>query len=127
MRQFDRFVQRTLRPPNVVLRISSLVLSIALTARAVVHPTLENVLSAAWFVILLGPDVVAPGRYRAWLAGLERRHPVLGGTFGALIMSCATFLLLRFFLDRPLSAVIALALALIAVTASLLGRRRRTT
>lgn len=121
----DKYIQHTLRPPNAVLRVFSLLLTIAFIVRAVVHPTFENILAAVFFGVLLIPDLAAPGRYRAWLAELERRRPVLGNLVGVVFFAVASFLLLRFFLDRLPSLLIAVVLALTAVIASLIGRRRR--
>jgi len=108
------------------MRVFLLCMVALFTLRAVVRPDLESVLTAALFVLLLLPDVIAPTRYRPWISSVERDHPVLGSAAVIVIVGCGAFLLLRFFLDRLPSLLIALGLALIAVIASLIGRRRRT-
>jgi len=108
------------------MRVFLLCMVALFTLRAVVRPDLESVLTAALFVLLLLPDVIAPTRYRPWISSVERDHPVFGSAAVIVIVGCGAFLLLRFFLDRLPSLLIALGLALIAVIASLIGRRRRT-
>ncbi|MFI5732618.1 hypothetical protein ACIA49_21040 [Kribbella sp. NPDC051587] len=126
MGQFDSQLQRTLRPPTVVMRGFPLCIITLFVVRAVVRPDLESILTAVLFAGLLLPDVIAPTRYRPWISSVEHNHPLVGNLAVVLIVGCGAFLLLRSFLDRTPSALIAAALALIAVIAAALGRRRRT-
>ena len=117
---------RTLRPPSTAMRVFLLCMIAVFALRAIARPDLESVLTAAMFLVLLLPDVIAPTRYRPWVSGIERDHPVLGSAMVIVLVGCAAFLLLRFFLDRAPSALIAAAVAVVAVAASLIGRSRRT-
>ncbi|MFB6719772.1 hypothetical protein ACFCV3_06410 [Kribbella sp. NPDC056345] len=118
--------ERSLRPPSTAMRVFLLCMIAVFTLRAIVRPDLESILTAALFLVLLLPDVIAPTRYRPWASAIERDRPVLGSALVILLVGCAAFLLLRFFLDRTPSALIAAALAVVAVVVSLIGRSRRT-
>jgi hypothetical protein len=123
--QFDSYLQRGFRPPTIPMRVIS-VLVVGFTARAITRPSFESILTAALFLLVFVPDLIAPRRYRSWLATADRRHPLLSNVaFPLVFVGCATFVLLREFLDRTPSALIAAALALIAITAGIIGRRRR--
>ena len=125
MGQFDSYIQRTLNPPPVVDRLVCLVVPIGFVVRAVHRPTLENVLTAIVFGVLMFPSGVAPAAYPARLSALERTNPLLGYLFMFLLMGCGIFMILRWFLDRTPSAVIAVVLAPILVLVSHFLRRRR--
>ena len=127
MGQFSEYVGRTLRPPRRVQRVFNVVMPIIMVIRALVTRRLEDILTALFFVVLLFPLGVAPKWFAARLAALGDR-PVLNAVLSFLLMSCATFLLLRWFLDRTPSALIALLIAAVATVLSLRRNRgRRTT
>ncbi|MFF1822239.1 hypothetical protein ACFVWG_33345 [Kribbella sp. NPDC058245] len=126
MGQFDSYLQRGFRPPTIPMRVLGVLVVVGFTARAITRPSFESILTAALFLLVFTPDLIAPRRYRAWLATLDRRHPLLSTVaFPLVLVGCASFVLLREFLDRTPSALIAAALALIAVVAAIIGRRRR--
>ncbi|MFK4083758.1 hypothetical protein ACI2LF_06600 [Kribbella sp. NPDC020789] len=123
---WNSFNERALRPPSTAMRVFLLCMVAIFTLGAVIRPSLESILTAAFFLVLLLPDAIAPTRYRPWISSVERNHPLLGNAAVILLVGCAAFLLLRTFFDRGPSALIAGAVALVALTASLIGRRRRT-
>ncbi|WP_329483542.1 hypothetical protein OG555_15300 [Kribbella sp. NBC_01484] len=110
MGQIDRFVERTLVPPRGLMRGWSLVMVAALVVRAVLHHRFENVLAAVLFTVVLLPAAIAPAvvdRIGRW----ERAHPVLDCFVALAVIGSSGFLLLRYFLDRRLSAAVALPVA----------------
>ncbi|MFG1627901.1 hypothetical protein [Kribbella sp. NPDC049227] len=126
MGQFDRFIERTSTPPPGVRRVFDLVLPVCFVVRAVSTRHLEDILWAAFFVALILPAGIAPKAFPARVAAWEQSHPILGALSGFLMTGCATFLLLRFFLDRTASALVAAPLALILTLIGLVRRRTRT-
>jgi len=122
MGQFDKHVLRTLQPPPLLLRIFQVMAPVVAVIRAVAVPSLESILWAVFFVALMLPAGIAPKAVNARLTGWEQDRPVLSDVLGFLLMGCATFLLLRWFLDRVPSAVIAIVLGSAFL---LLSHRRR--
>jgi hypothetical protein len=121
----NSFNERTSRPPSTARRVFLLCVVTLFVVRAVLRPDLESILTAVLFAVLLLPDIAFPTRYVAWISSVEREHAVVGILAVILIVGCGAFLGIRLFLDRTPSALIAAALALIAVVATAIGRRRR--
>jgi hypothetical protein len=124
MGQFDRYIERESDPSAPGFRMFSVVLPIVMVIQAIVTRRLEDILTAVLFVGLILPSGVAPKAFRARVAALESR-PVLDAVFTFLLMSCAVFELLRFFLDRTPSALIALPVAVIFTVIGLRRHRAR--
>ena len=60
MGQFDSFIEHTSAPPPTAMRIFQLVMPVVMVARAIAVDTLENVLWAIFFVVLMLPAGIAP-------------------------------------------------------------------
>ncbi|GAA0572066.1 hypothetical protein HPO96_32260 [Kribbella sandramycini] len=127
MSQFNNLVERSFEPPSAARRAFELIVPLALTIRAVAEPTLEYILSAIFVAALCVPLAVAPARLRVALDGFQRKHRVLANLGAAVFVAGCIFILARFALDRPASALIAavaLALALAAPLVNHLRSRR---
>lgn len=125
MGQTDKYIERTFKAPPVVVRVFWLVLPIVYVVQAIHTPSLENIMWAVLFALVMLPAAVGPKTFPAALGILERKYPLLGYVFMFLVVGCATFVLLTNFLDRKPSAAIALALPLLFIPAAHLLRRRR--
>ena len=126
MRQIDRFIERTSRPPTVVMRVFSGVMSIVLVMQALVSHRLEDILVAVLVVVLILPSAIAPETMRRRSAALEERRPILGAVFMFVLVAVGGFIILRWFLDRFDSALVAGLLALTLTLVAAVLRRTRT-
>lgn len=126
MAQFTKYIERTFDPPPLVRRAFQVLIPAAWVAKAITTHRLEDVLTAVFFVALMLPAGIAPKALHARLTAWERDRPFVSDVLSLLLMTCATFLILRWFLDRTPSAVIAIAAGLVGVVAGRLRRRRRT-
>lgn len=109
------------------MRVLQLAMALLFIVRAVARPDLESILSAGLFTLLLVPSAIAPTRYLPWISAAERNHPAFGYAVVLVVIGGSGFIVLRFFLDRTPSALVAAALALtVATTSAILRRRHRT-
>jgi hypothetical protein len=122
MGQFKKYVE-SYNPP-LLHRAIQVVVPLAFIVKAAVNQTFEDFLWAASLVVLVLPFGIAPkatmSRVNAW----ERNHPILSGAFVCVLMTSGTFLLLRFFLNRPHSILIAIPQTLVQMLISRLARNR---
>ena len=124
MGQFDRFIERTWRPPSIALRVVGVVAPVFMVVQAVGTRRLEDVLTAVWFVALLLPAGIAPKAYYARLARLDN-HPAVSAVLMFLLFACGSFVLLTDVIARTPSAVVAVPFALILTAVSVVRSRRR--
>ncbi len=123
MGQLDRFVQKSWTPSPRWTRLFLAFMAVVYLIRAVIHPQLENIL---WAVLVghMATMFFAPRGLSERADALARSHPMLGGILGFAWLGSSAFLLLRYFLDRKLSALIALPLAAMLVVGSALRNRQ---
>jgi hypothetical protein len=124
MGQFDRYIDRNAKPPAGVIRVFCLVAPVAMIIQAIDSRRLEDVLVAAFGVVLFLPSGIAPKAYRARLAALDK-HLVLGAVLMFVFMLCALFVLLTNFLSRPTSIYIAAPAAFVLTAVAAVRRRTR--
>jgi hypothetical protein len=124
MGQFKQYVE-TYNPP-LVHRAIQVVVSLAFIVRAAVNRTFEDFLWAAWLVVFMLPFGIAPKAMQSRVTAWDRNHPILSGTFTCGLMTTGTFLLLRFFMNRPHSILVAIPLTVVLVLISRLVGRRST-
>ena len=126
MGQLDRFVKKSWTPPPRWTRFLLEFIAVVYLIRAVMHPQLENIL---WAAVLGYPATMlfAPRGLSDRADALARSHPVLGGIVGLGLLGSSAFVLLRYFLDRKLSSLIAFPVAAILVVVSAFRDRRSPT
>ena len=124
MGQFKKYVE-SYNPP-LLHRAIQVVVPLAFIVKAVVNQTFEDFLCAACLVVLMLPFGIAPKATMSRVTAWERNYPILSGAFTCVLTASGTFLLLRFFLNRPHSVLVALPLAIGLVLISRLARDRRT-
>ncbi|RZU13581.1 hypothetical protein EV645_4427 [Kribbella rubisoli] len=125
MGQFDSFVERSTNPPPMATRVFCVVLPILWIVKAARSRHLEDILIAAWFVVLMLPSGIAPKAYPARLATLDRR-PIISSVFMFLLMTTGAFVLLAHFLPRATAVLIGVPFGLVLTITGQLVRRRRT-
>jgi uncharacterized membrane protein len=118
-----KLVEKTFEPPPIVQQVVLAFVAIVSVVGAATHPTLENILRAA-FMIWIASFVVRPRGFYDRLDAWIRAHPPLNDVLAFMFLSSGAFVLLRYFLDRKLSALIAFAVAAILVIVSALRNRR---
>jgi hypothetical protein len=123
MGQFTQYAESY--TPSRLTRGIQVVVPLAFIVKAVTGHTFENILWAVFLVVIMLPAGIAPSTFQRGAAALERNHSILSGVFGFLLMSCGAFLLLRYFLDRPHSILIALPLT-VGLFVFQAVRKRRT-
>ncbi|GAA3105568.1 small-conductance mechanosensitive channel [Kribbella aluminosa] len=123
MGQFTRYVERY--HPPLLDRVLGVVVPVTFIVRAAVVHTFENTLWAILLAVIMLPHGIAPETAKNRATRWERDHPIQFGAFGVLTMVCGFFLILRWFLNRPHSILIALALTLVLFTTGKLYRRRK--
>lgn len=124
MGQFDRFVDRNASPPAGVIRVFCLVAPVAMIIQAIDSRRLEDILVAAFGVVLFLPAGIAPKAHRARLAALDK-HLVLGAVFMFGFLLCALFVLLAEFLSRSTSIYIAAPAAFVLTAVAATRRHTR--
>ncbi|HZX04133.1 MAG TPA: hypothetical protein VFF46_14450 [Kribbella sp.] len=122
MGQFNRYVESY--HPALLHRVIQVIVPLAWIVNAVVHPTFENMLWAVLLASIMLPYGIAPEAVKRRVSRWERDHPIQSGVFIHLTMLCGFFLLLRWFLNRPHSIFIAVALTLVLFATSKLLRHR---
>ncbi|MFF0338749.1 hypothetical protein [Kribbella sp. NPDC004875] len=125
MGQFDRFIERNAKPSSRGMRVFCLVMPIAMIVQAVGSHRLDDILTAAFGVVLFLPAGIAPKAHRARLAALER-HLVLSAVCMFLLMLCALFVLLAKFLSHPTSLYIAVPTAFVLTATGVVRQHART-
>ncbi|GAA1576098.1 MULTISPECIES: hypothetical protein [Kribbella] len=114
--------------PPLVNRIFGVVVSVTFIVRAAVVHTFENSLWAILLAVTMLPYAIAPEATKNRGVRWERDHPIQVVAFMTLTAVCGFFLILRWFLDRPHSLLIAVPLALAyatVLTYAMVHRRQR--
>lgn len=124
MGQFKQYVE-SYDPPRLRRGIR-IAIPVIFIVRAVVDHTLENIVWAVWFAVLMLPYGIAPDATRRRLDTWERTHPVLSESVMFVLMTGGAFVLLRYFFNRPHSILLAIALTAILSIVGAAVRRRRT-
>jgi hypothetical protein len=124
MGQFKQDVE-SYNPP-VLNRAMQVVIPLAFIVKAAVNQTFEDFLWAAWLVVLMLPFGIAPKATLSRVTAWNRNQPILSGTFTCVLMTSGTFLLLRFFMNRPHSILIAIPLTVVLMLISRLVGHRST-
>ncbi|MFD7153710.1 hypothetical protein ACFV9C_03880 [Kribbella sp. NPDC059898] len=122
MGQFTRYVE-SYHPP-LLNRILGVVVPVSFIVRAVLLHTFESILWAVLLAVIMLLPAIAPETTKNRSMRWERNHPVQFRAFSLLTMICGFYLILRWFLDRPHSILIGLALSLLFFTTMLLVRRK---
>lgn len=107
------------------MRLFCLVMPIAMIVQAVGSHRLDDILTAAFGVVLFLPAGIAPKAHRARLAALER-HLVLSAACMFLLMLCALFVLLSEFISRSTSLYIAVPASVVLTAAGTIRQHTRT-
>ncbi|MGZ0149407.1 hypothetical protein ACXJJ3_20250 [Kribbella sp. WER1] len=121
MGQFTRYVESY--HPALLDRILGVVVPVAFIVRAAVLHTFESILWAILLAVIMLLPAIAPDATKNRTMRWERNHPIQFGAFSLLTMICGSYLILRWFLDRPHSIFIALAVTLVLLTTAKLHRR----
>lgn len=122
MGQFSKYVESY--DPPLFSKVLGVVVPVAFIVRAAVVHSFENILWAILLAVTMLPYAIAPEATNNRSMRWERDHPIRWEAFNLLRSVCGLFLILRWFLNRPHSILIALALTLTLFTALRLRRHR---